>query len=78
MRIHDHIFVRPIRYCVKAVLKKKKKINWGIPRRSSVWDSGLSLQCARVRSLVGELRSCKLRGASKKVKNVLSINVSGW
>ena len=40
----------------------------GIPRQSSVKDSELSLLRAQVQSLVGELRSCKLRRVAKKKK----------
>ena len=42
----------------------------GIPRQSSVKDSELSLLRAQVQSLVGELRSCKLRRVAKKKKKI--------
>ena len=40
----------------------------GIPWWSSDWDSAFSLPRAQVQSLVGELRSQKLRGMAKKKK----------
>lgn len=41
----------------------------GIPWPSAGWDSELPLQGARVPSLVGKLRSCKLCGAAKEKKS---------
>ena len=54
--IHAHC--REVRNCTSQ----------GIPWRSSGKDSELSLPWARVQSLVGELRSLKLRGAAEKKK----------
>ena len=44
----------------------KKAIFWGLPWRSSGWDSELPLQGARVQSLVGELGSRVPHGQKKK------------
>ena len=43
----------------------KKGTKQGPPWQSSGWDSVLPMQGARVRSLVGELRSHMTRGAAK-------------
>ena len=45
----------------------KSKV-WGLPWRSSGWDSGLPQQGVRDQSLVGELRYCMLRGQKNKIK----------
>ena len=42
-----------------------KWLRRGIPRQSSGWDFVLLLLGARVQSLVGQLRACKLHGAAK-------------
>ena len=44
-----------------------------IPWRSSGLDSELPLQGAQVPSLVGELRSCMLRGAAKSILVLFSV-----
>ena len=51
-RISDIRFAVWICSSIKWVLR----VSWGLPWRSSGWNSVLSLQKARVRSLVGKLR----------------------